>query len=221
MPKLIDLTGQKFGRLIVIKQVDNDKHGNSYWSCLCDCGKKKIISGSHLRSGHTKSCGCLKVEKTIQRSTKHGHNKKGKVSRTYKTWLGMIQRCNNPNVKHYNNYGGRGIVICDRWKNSFENFLEDMGEAPVGHQIDRIDNDQGYFKENCRWATRKEQNRNRRDNHLITFNGKTQCIADWAEETGIAEGNILYRLKHNWSIEKTLTTHSKKRGKTNGRNRDK
>lgn len=204
-----NLIGQKFERLLVIQSAKKDKWGKSQWLCQCDCGREKIILDFNLKSGNTKSCGCLQIEKMIQRFTKHGHSKRNKWSKTYKSWLDMNRRCNNPNDKDYCNYRGRGITICKRWK-KFINFLEDMGEQPRGLQIDRINNDGNYCKSNCRWATRKEQGRNRRNNHLITFNSKTQCLVAWAEEFQIHRGTLFARINQGWSIEKALRTQVKK-----------
>jgi len=124
----------------------------------------------------------------------------------------MVERCTNTNNKDYKYYGSRGITVCKRWM-KFENFLADMGESSMGYQIDRIKNNHGYYKENCRWVTSKNNNRNRRDNRLETLNGKTQCIAAWAEEIGINKNTILWRLNHGWSVEKTLMTPTRKNKK--------
>lgn len=201
----IDLIEQKFGRLVIIKRMDNDKWGHHRWLCRCVCGKEKIINGGDLKSGNTKSCGCLRI--------KHGHNNREKTSETYKSWQGMIQRCTNPKNKHYHCYGGRGIIICKRWL-EFENFLEDMGERPEGYQIDRINNNRNYCKSNCRWVTSKENNRNRRDNIFITYKNKTQLLIEWAEETGIPYRTLWNRIVLlGWSIERALTTSVRKQKK--------
>lgn len=203
---MIDLIGRKFGRLSVIKRVDNNKWGNLCWLCRCSCGQEKIVVGRNLKSGNTQSCGCLQKENRI----KHGHSNsnRGKASTTYESWHQMIQRCTNPNRSKYKYYGGRGITVCGRWKR-FSNFLVDMGEKPTkNHSIDRKNNDGNYCKSNCRWATTKQQARNTSRNHLVQFNGKTQCIADWSEETGIQYNTIRLRLKRGWSIQKALTTIS-------------
>ncbi len=213
MSKFIDLTGKRFGRLIVLRYVDKDKWRDSRWLCLCGCGNEKIILGNNLKRGAIKSCGCLSIEKLIKRSTKHGHSRRKQHSKTYTAWSHMISRCTNPNDINYHNYGGRGITVCKRWR-KFENFLEDMGEPPSAkHSIDRIDNNGNYCKSNCRWATDTEQQRNTRRNHSVTYNGKTQCIAAWAEEYGINDGTLRSRLRLGWSIEKALTTPVKKRRK--------
>lgn len=202
MSRLIDLTGRRFGRLIVIKRMGNNEHGQSMWLCFCRCEYKVVIRGSHLTSGVTKSCGCLQIAIV----TKHGcYNNK-----IYKIWATMIQRCKNPNNKQWKNYGGRGIKVCKRWL-KFGNFLEDMGESPSRFQIDRIDNNADYSKKNCRWVTSKINNRNRRNNRLIVFDGKTQCLAEWAEEIGIPESTIHMRIdQYGWSVEKTLTVPVRK-----------
>lgn len=124
---------------------------------------------------------------------------------TYKSWGMMKSRCTNPSYNHYHNYGGRGIKVCDRWLESFENFLEDMGERPKNHSLDRIDVDGDYCKENCRWSTSKEQNNNRRNNHIIEFNGKSQNITAWAEELNIKVDILSRRILRGWSIEDTLS----------------
>ncbi len=212
MPGLVDLTGRRFGRLIVIRRVNNGKSKNRRWLCLCDCGNEKIIYGSSLPSGRTKSCGCLQKELVRKRFTKHGHSKN--KLRTYNIWKSMNQRCVNPRNKEYHNYGGRGIRVCQRWKQSFAHFLEDIGDPPTDrHQIDRIDNDQGYCQNNCRWVTPKQQQRHRRNNHLITHGGRTQILVEWAEETGLKRGTIAARLKKGWSAESALTIPVKRNRK--------
>lgn len=205
MSKFIDLTGERFGRLVVLRYVGKNHRGRIQWLCECDCGNEKTIVGHRLKSSDTKSCGCLRMEQL----TKHGHSVRGKESKTYKSWENMIQRCTNPKNKRYQDYGGRGITVCKGWF-KFENFLKDMGEAPEEHQIDRIDNNKGYCKSNCRWVTRKEQQRNTRNNHLITFNDKTQCVAAWAEEFNIHERTLNSRLCRGLSVKEALTTPIKK-----------
>ncbi|KKN98973.1 hypothetical protein LCGC14_0142180 [marine sediment metagenome] len=214
--KFIDLTGKRFGRLIIIRVDGKDKHNNIQWLCICDCGNKITARAGSLKNCHTQSCGCWRKEESIKRFTQHGHARKNKVTRIFQIWQDMIQRCNNPNNKQWKDYGGRGITVCKRWR-KFENFLKDMGEAPKGLQIDRINNDKGYYKSNCRWATKKEQMRNKRNNRLITCFGKTQCIAAWAEEVDIKPSTLFTRLRRKWTIEKALTTPVRTRkGKING-----
>lgn len=201
MGTLVDLTGERFERLEALRVVGTDKRGEKIWECYCECGTFCNVLGSNLRAGHTKSCGCLNREKTGDRNYKHGMY----GTRTYDSWSRMIQRCDNPDAAYYELYGGRGIKVCERWYD-FKNFLQDMGESKEGETLDRIDNDKGYYKENCRWASRKEQARNRSTNVEITFNGKTQCIAAWEEELGFKHGTLWTRLyNYHWPIERALT----------------
>ena len=180
MSKLINLTGQKFGRWTVLYEAGRNKRGGARWLCKCDCGTQKEVNGHDLLRGHTKSCGCLQKETVTNFNYKHGMC----GALVYNTWRAMQSRCNRKSDTVYKYYGGRGIRVCKRW-DKFENFYADMGDRPKGKSIDRKDNDGDYRPDNCRWATRKEQGRNRRSNIMIKYAGKSQCIATWGEELGI------------------------------------
>lgn len=163
MTKIIDLTGNIFGRWTVLGRDETPrKTTNAFWFCLCECGSKKSIQSNTLRNGISRSCGCLRKELTAQREHSHGHASLNSRSGTYNSWAGMIQRCTNPSNPAWKNYGGRGINVCSRWL-VFENFLEDMGDRPSGMSIDRTDNNGNYCRENCKWATAKDQSKNRRE----------------------------------------------------------
>lgn len=196
-----DLEGQVFNRLTVIGYAGK-KGIKSYWYCRCKCKNITRVGTSHLKRGDTKSCGCLIIERTKETQTKHGHCRDGKTSLTYKTWKGMLQRCRG---KH-SNYGGRGIIVCKRWK-KYENFLQDMGERPEGLTLDRIDNNGNYCPENCRWANKSVQANNTSKTVFLTFRDKTLSISQWAEKMEINYTTLHNRLYiHHWSIEKALMT---------------
>lgn len=212
MRKPLDLTNKKFNYLTVTEQMSRDQYGNLLYKCICDCGKETVTRSTYLINGHTKSCGCLRKNG----HPKHNHNQKGKVSRTYRIWTGILTRCRNQNSDDYKNYGGRGIKVCERWsnkKNGFINFFKDMGECPDGLTIDRTNNNKGYYKSNCIWTTMKIQQRNRRDNNVLEYNNKKLCIAEWSEVIGIRQGTIKRRLELGWPIEKALTKPIKKHKK--------
>jgi hypothetical protein len=160
--RLEDLTGLRFGRLTVVERAENAQCQGARWLCLCDCGTERAIYAAKLKTGHTKSCGCLSREMTAARSTKHGHSRELSRRSEYRSWSGMIQRCANPRNKQWGDYGGRGISVDQRWRSDFRKFLADMGPCPAGLSIDRVHNDGPYVWWNCRWATPKEQSNNRR-----------------------------------------------------------
>jgi len=209
MSKKLNLVGQRFGRLIVLKPSQNrGKHLHTCWKCRCDCGNEKIILTSSLRGVKTKSCGCLNIEGN---NTKHGMC----GTKFYNTWLNMKQRCNNPNSTKYKIYGKRGIKVCDRWLESFENFKDDMLSEYLKHSkkygeknttIDRKDNMENYSLSNCHFATQEVQSNNRRSNHLLTYKGKTMNIKYWAKFLNIRYTQLSSRLRNGWSMEKIENT---------------
>lgn len=203
MGSFIDLTGKTFGYLTAVSRVP----GKFRWLCLCICGVEKEIQAQSLRYGYTGSCGCKNGELGSLKRTKHGAAKRGNLTREYRSWLGMNDRCYNASASYFKYYGGRGIQVCERWRNSFESFLEDMGPRPLGTSIERRENNGNYEPDNCHWATREEQDRNKRSTVRITFQGRTQCLKDWSRELGIHEHTLQNRLRRsNWSIETALTT---------------
>lgn len=208
--KYEDLSGNVFERLTVMtKHSERSSSGTLMWKCKCTCGKTVIISGNSLRSGHTKSCGCYHREKAKSQAAAMGKKNRthGKTkSPEYYVWRGMLFRCNVASCSAYSNYGGRGIKVCERW-NRFDNFYADMGDRPSPqHEIDRIDVNKDYTPDNCRWVTVKEQQRNRRSNVMITYEGRTQCIAAWAEERGMTTMQLWRRLRNKkWTIHEAMT----------------
>ena len=168
----IDLEGMKFGRLLVLGW-SRTQGKMAMWKCRCDCGREVEIFGGSLRHKRTLSCGCFGKERRIESHLKHGATRGHTMNREYRAWCCMKARC-NPNHKQHKDYGGRGISVCDRWVNSFENFFSDMGSCPPRMTLDRIDNDLGYYKQNCRWATRKQQGNNTRRNIILSFCGESK-----------------------------------------------
>ena len=212
MGKIADITGQRFGRLVVIEPHPiRAKNRDVRWICKCDCGNVIITTKNHLVTRVTQSCGCLQKELVAKRCHKHGLSKT-KLSHIRS---GMVQRCYNPKETGYKNYGGRGITVCDEWRynpTSFFKWAYTSGyEEDLGLSIERINNDGNYCPENCKWATRKEQNNNTRKIRWITFNNETKTMTQWSEKTVINLYTLFNRLvRLNWSIEKALTTKVRK-----------
>lgn len=202
MPKLIDLTGKRFGRLVVQKRSSNSKGGKPMWVCHCDCGNFVIVLGNDLNRGHTKSCGCFRKDSARDKNIKHGY----RYTRIYKSWLNMKTRCYNIHSKDFKNYGSRGIKVCDEWLNDFQSFYD--WALANGYKddlsIDRIDANGNYEPSNCRWANAKKQANNKTKNHYVVCNGEKHTISEWAEITGIKAGTLWYRITHGWSPEKAL-----------------
>lgn len=194
-----DLTGQKFGKLTVKSFVEKRKN-NYMWLCLCDCGTEKVISRGDFKSGHTRSCGCYVKDKVaLGIGYTHGYARRGKICGEYRSWQQMINRCTNPNSEYYHRYGGRGITVCDSWMEDFSNFIADMGDRPNAKMsIERIDNNKGYYKENCKWATAAEQNNNRCSGRKITIDGQTKSIKSWSAISPMSSRAIIGRLNRGW-----------------------
>lgn len=186
----------RFGRLRVLCRAGSTKFKEVTWLCLCDCGKQSIVKGKSLRSGTTKSCGCINREKTSQRLKTHGM----RYSAEYYIWRSMKDRCENERHKEYARYGGRGISVCHEWRDSFSSFYRDMGPRPHGLTLDRIDNDDGYNKGNCRWADRKTQTENRSNSIKVDLNAIAKTL-------GITYGAAYQRLKRGQICEKLLKLH--------------
>jgi hypothetical protein len=202
MAGLIDLTGQRFGRWVVIGKGQAAKFA-AMWQCRCDCSPDIIhnVRSDHLRNGKSSSCGCLRSEELSSRLRTHGRSK----TRTYKIWETMIQRCTNPTATGYDSYGGRGIGVDESWK-LFENFFADMGEPPSeAYTLDRRDVNLGYSQSNCRWATIDIQANNKRSCVYIEYNGLRLTRTQWARRLGLAETSLRARLQKGWSLERALT----------------
>ena len=201
-----DITGKVSGRLTAIERRGVNAQKRPLWLCECSCGNQKIVEESKLKSGHTRSCGCLKKEAISKVNVTHRLSKAAE----YKIWKGIRTRCFNKEVKSFKNYGGRGITVDERWS-SFEAFFSDMGPRPSPeHSIERINNEGNYGPENCRWANVKEQANNRRSSHFITFNGITLTVTQWGEKLGFRNGTLSRRLMLGWPVEKALTTPVRK-----------
>lgn len=211
MPAVKIITpGNRFGRWTALEVVKSRTYPSGttihFRECRCECGTVQFVAVTKLRSGHSRSCGCLQGDVTAERNLIHGYAVgRAKRSRIYNVWSGILTRCTNQNVPAYEDYGARGITVCERWL-KFENFLEDMGEPPPGLTIDRLDNDKGYFKDNCAWRTPLDQARNRRSNLNLTFDGLTLPVVEWAARTGIGRRTIEYRYHAGWPADEILTT---------------
>ena len=200
--KLIDMTGRVCGKLTVIEQADRNTLGQALWRCVCECGNECVTTGVYLRSGHTKSCGCLCADKLRDIRTTHGDS----TARLYRIWKDILRRCEDPRRRGYVDYGGRGIKICDEWK-SYEAFKE--WALSNGYNdalsIDRINNDEGYCPSNCQWTDDVTQANNKRSNRLITIEDKTMTMAQWSRETGISYGALQRRISSGWDPADAVT----------------
>lgn len=213
MPVKLNLSGERFGNCVAtVEAFPHPTRKARRWHCTCDCGTTFIACVSDLRCGGTKSCGCYHKMRAAEAATKHNLRGKWKSGPKglYSLWLGIRSRCNNPNSGNYQNYGGRGIYVSPLWDDPAA-FIRDMGPKPTPqHTLDRIDNDGPYSPENCRWATRKEQNNNKRSNRWVEAFGKNQTVPQWAEESGIPAPTIRRRLYDGWSPERAVSVSNKR-----------
>lgn len=204
-----DMLGRRFGKLVAAARAPNALDGTAMWLCVCDCGETRLIAGTALRDSRrirNRSCGCASPKFKSLRFDRHPLWN----TRTYRIWRGMICRCENFKSKKAHIYALKGVRVCDRWM-QFDSFLEDMGLAPYGLSIDRIDGNLGYEPENCRWATSKEQSNNTAANRMVSYRGRIQNVSQWAEEIGVKQNTILYRLRRGWSIDRALTAPIQRR----------
>lgn len=205
--RALNLTGHIFGRLTAVGPVGRNKHGQLLWLCKCSCRKETVVTLSNLRGGSTKSCGCLHIEHAANLNKIHSLSK----DHIYNIWSNMKARCNNPNNSRYNCYGERNIAVYEPWIHDFIEFYKYVSKLEhaydSGYTLDRINNLTGNYEPgNLRFVTTAEQNRNTRQNHMLTYNGETKCITDWAHTIGIAPSTLMYRVNSGWSINKALTT---------------
>lgn len=192
---------QFFGKWTVLLKTGHI-HGRPAWFCRCDCGTSRLVMRKHLLSGASKSCGCVRGQKLVSWSTKHGESN----SPEYSVWRTMKRRCLDSSAHGYKNYGGRGIGVCKSWQKSFRQFIKDMGRRPSpSHTIERINNSKGYYPQNCIWATRKENLNNKRTNRLVMVNGVTRTLQQCAEMLGISKGAMRNRLESGWSTKEATT----------------
>ncbi len=210
MSKMVDLTGKRFERLLVVRRVQNAKNGDTQWVCQCNCGKIKIVQAPRLKNGNTKSCGCYRNEMVSQANKIHG----GGGTRLYNTWYHMKERCENENDKRYLDYGGRGIKVCDEWQKDFVTFRDwALANGYKGDlTIERIDVNGDYCAENCTFVTLKEQANNKRNNCRITYNGNSLTLTQWCRELKLNYNTMRSRiLLYGWSVEKAFSTAIRKR----------
>lgn len=198
MRKIQDITNNRYGRLIALERVENDKYNHPQWLCQCDCGNKTVVLKSSLVSGRTRSCGCYHKDTRHTCATTHGQSK----TRLFCVWAEMRGRCKNPNRKDWKYYGGKGVRVCDEW-NKFENFSKWAYENGYTNDltIDRIDVNGDYTPMNCRWADWVTQMNNTSRNHFISANGQTHTLAEWSRITGISLSTINWRIAHGWNAE--------------------
>lgn len=194
--KVIDLTGQQFGRWTAISKSPKPSR-NALWVCRCSCGTVREVLSTHLRSGRSQSCGCMRRERLREAWTTHGMSR----SREYESWKQAKQRCHNPNNPQYPEWGGKGITMCPEWRNDFQTFYAHIGPCPEGLTLDRIDNAGNYEPGNVRWATRKQQIRNRKNTVMLEHAGERLSASDWAERLGVSAGRLKRHVRNGGTLE--------------------
>lgn len=204
---IIDISGQRFGRLTVLSYAGKNK-----WECRCDCGATTTAQSCHLRQQRKKSCGCLARETTIARNKSNANPDKDTQTPEYNAWSQMKARCYNVKNKKFHLYGGRGITVCEAWRDSFKTFLSDVGRRPSRlHSLERLDNSRGYSPENVAWKTDHDQTRNTRRNIVLKHDGKVMVLRDWALASGINYYTLRHRINAGWPLAKALTTPPRRR----------
>lgn len=206
------LDGKRFGRLLVVCRDSKSTNRQTVWACKCDCGNEVLVSHGSLTTGNSKSCGCLRADTVRAMRLSHGHRTGRRRSPEYTVWQCIKERCYNPRNKRYGDYGGRGISVCKRWLDSFEHFLSDIGPRPSSeHSIERRDNSGNYDPENCVWATRRQQGRNKRNNIRLKLDGETHTLVEWGEIKGIPYSTLHYRVRKGWNDLRVLSQPVKER----------
>lgn len=199
-----DMIGMKFGRATVLHE-NLQRNGRRHFLCVCDCGTEFSALGENLRGGTTNSCGCYARQRAREAKTTHGDSVGGVKSVEMITWRSMRRRCTNPNDHRFQDYGGRGILVCSRWLGSYENFLQDMGRRPTpNHSIERFDNDGDYTPENCYWGTREDQANNKRSTIFLEYEGKRMTLTQWSLLLGVSRGALAHRYYRGHSVERIL-----------------
>jgi hypothetical protein len=195
-----DLTAKRYNRWTVLGFSHTDKHRTQFWNCICECGKQKVVNAAHIKTGRSRSCGCLQKE-TISKLKKHGQY----GTKLYGVWAGMKQRCQNPKAHEYENYGGRGITVCTNWQTAkpFLDWALANGYRE-GLQLDRINTDKGYSPENCRFVTPAENECNRKNNVFLTVGNETKTISEWSRIVGCKKDLIYSRIKLGWDAKKAI-----------------